>query len=231
MNNKFAICIPTYNRADLLIPALLYYLTDFPTTKIYVLVNSDDFGLHTKDTFIKLCFQLRLPVTNIIFLHEEVNIGVAASWNKLVNMAFDTGHSHVLMLNDDVYLGQKEHSFTNILLHFQSNNFDVEFMTNKELDFSSFLISKNLYKKIGAFDEAYYPAYYEDADYKMRMASKGLFVNNFNYYLMDCMVINKSSSLQKEPTLLDGYKEKNKARFLEKWGQYSEEFKLLKISV
>ena len=41
MKIKFAIGIPTYNRADLLLPALMFYAHDYPNTKILVIDNGN----------------------------------------------------------------------------------------------------------------------------------------------------------------------------------------------
>ena len=37
-------------------------------------------------------------------------------------------------------------------------------------DFSCFMIHRDTYKKVGPFDEEYWPAYYEDNDYHVRIA-------------------------------------------------------------
>ena len=41
MKPKFSIGIPTLNRADLLIPALMYYKLDFPDIRVSVLDNGN----------------------------------------------------------------------------------------------------------------------------------------------------------------------------------------------
>ena len=97
----FVVCIPTINRADLLNEALANYFNDF------------------KDTLIVICDNGHQEIIsreqNFEIIRPKTNLGVAKSWNLLMEFADKQGATHVLMLNDDVYLGKSEIQIQSIL--------------------------------------------------------------------------------------------------------------------
>ena len=86
---NFCILIPTINRKDLLIEALDFYTTHMPNTQILIWDN----GKQAIPTY---------PNTEIF--EAEYNYGVAASWNALIDKAWERGIENYLILNDDVIL-------------------------------------------------------------------------------------------------------------------------------
>jgi GT2 family glycosyltransferase len=249
---KFAICIPTYNRADLLIPALMYYAVDFPNTDIFIWDNGDNL----RKVFDYKSINSIRKITNnnkckwIIGRGHSVNIGVAGAWNRLLrkvfalnagvynDLSFDTylqdrEYTHAIVLNDDIYWGQKEYSFVPFINHAPDHLLNFACYGEAGGGFSVFMISKTCFKAIGEFDERYYPAYYEDCDYKMRLFESGMvdMKTAMRMPMFNPVIFNKSMTLEKEPTLVDGYKEKNKALFLNKWGHMEKHFSELYINI
>jgi GT2 family glycosyltransferase len=196
MENKFAIGIPTLNRFDLLHPALLFYIRDFPNTKIFIVDNGQQ-GINEK---------LKHP--NIIVIEQEKNIGVSASFNILFDEIYKQ-HDYALIMNDDVYYGRKDWEVDNLL-----SNYKKDFYVSS-IDWSVFILPKKTYKQVGKFDENFYPAYFEDNDFKYRMQlmNKSFFEIPF----LNCFVHQTSQTLDREPSIKN-YFEKNKSYYISKWG-------------
>lgn len=191
----FSIGIPTLNRADLLLPSIEKYVTDFRNTDIHIVDNGNQ---------------------NIDFVHNSVhiynpknNIGVAASWNKLCKEIFKT-KDWALLVNDDVYLGYGN----------QRVNMCIEFsevgIVQSEKSWSVLLINKDLYEYIGEFDEGFYPAYYEDSDYLYRLQLSGIRQEVMHY--LNPSVFRVSQTYEKAPDLVNLAMSNSKERYIEKWG-------------
>jgi GT2 family glycosyltransferase len=196
MNTTFAIGIPTLNRLDLLHPALLFYINDFPNTKIFVVDNG------------KQGISARISHPNIVVIEREENLGVAGSWNLLCSEIF-SGHENALILNDDIYLGKKEWDILNLLEHYKS-----DFYVTTQ-DWCAFMMPKKTFTKVGAFDIRFFPAYYEDNDYEYRMKLQGL--KTMAIPFLNPFVFKDSMTMAKEPKLKE-LVQKNKEYFVSKWG-------------
>ncbi len=196
-NKVFAIGIPTINRADLLIPTLARYKQDFPGTLIFVVDN----GCQS------------FPILNefVTIYPTPTNVGVAASWNFLAQQAFLLHDLPFLwLLNDDVYSGKKENQILDL---FNFNEGEQFFCSPGSL--SSFIIGRDLFKKIGPFDEQFFPAYFEDNDYLYRMKLAGC--NKRVTSWLSCEEYRNSSSIEKDPSLNRRF-DTNKQYYLAKWG-------------
>lgn len=191
----FSIGIPTLNRADLLVPSLHKYVTDFRNTNIHIVDNGNQ---------------------NIDFVHNSVhiytqksNIGVAASWNKLCKEIFKT-KDWALLVNDDVYLGY-ENQRVNMCIEMSEVG-----IVQSEKSWSVLLINKDLYEYIGEFDEGFFPAYYEDSDYLYRLRLNGIRQEVMHY--LNPNVFRISQTYEKAPDLVNLAMSSNKERYIEKWG-------------
>ena len=196
MENKFAIGIPTLNRFDLLHPALLFYFRDYPTTKIFVVDNGKQ-GISSK---------IKHP--NLIIHEADENLGVAKSWNLLCEMIYKE-HDYAIILNDDIYLGRKDWEVDNLL-----SNFKKDFYSTTQ-DWCAFIIPKKTFKKVGKFDEDFFPAYYEDNDYFYRM--KLLFCNIYKIPFLNPFLYQSSQTVEKDSSIRPMI-QKNKELFIKKWG-------------
>lgn len=196
MENKFAIGIPTLNRLDLLHPALLFYLRDFPNTKIYIVDNGQQ------------NISERIKHHNIEIIHDGANLGVSASWNLLCNKIYEE-NDYALILNDDIYLGRKDWEIDNLLTNFK------RFFYVTMQDWCCFILPKTTFEVIGNFDESYYPAYYEDNDYAYRIKLHGQYLYKIPF--LNPFVYQSSQTSQKDPSILNFIKF-NKQRYIDKWG-------------
>lgn len=86
-------------------------------------------------------------------------------------------------------------------------------------DFSCFLIKRDCYRTVGPFDEAFYPAWFEDNDYHIRMARAGIEACcidlPFYHYAAGTIKRARQEGLA-EP--YDVAFRANQKRFQEKWG-------------
>jgi hypothetical protein len=203
---KLGIGIPTLNRYDLLKQFLPLYERDFSLrdkeTPFFILDNGNQ-GID---------FQ---PSTIII---KEKNIGVGASWNQLCQNIFLTC-DYALILNDDIYLGKNKEEIK--LVIFKNN---IKFVRATQ-DWCAFIIPKNIYEKVGMFDECFYPAYYEDMSYQYRMKLKAIPV--IKTPLLNPRIYNSSKSLEKDQSILESSK-KNKKLYVQMWGGEPEREKFKK---
>lgn len=193
----FFIGIPTINRADLLNEALPKYAKDFPSVHIIILDNGNQ----------KIWDQAE----NIYVFNLGSNLGVAKSWNWLMDQGFKIGYSNALILNDDIYLGKNEEQIQKYINKYPEHGFFV----GKEVNWSSFIVRKSTIETIGEFDENFFPAYFEDNDFCYRMRLAG--ITRDQDYFLNPEVYRNSMTIAKEPSLNMNF-EKNRAYFIKKWG-------------
>lgn len=142
---------------------------------------------------------------------SKQNLGVAGSWNYLINKAIINDFKYFLILNDDVILQKKEHEIRDILKKATNEHF---YLCRPYYNWSSFILTRNVYEKVGAFDEGFKKAYFEDNDYMYRMKLAGVPIKYVDELNPD--VYLNSQTIEKNP-LLGGYID-NKEYFIQKWG-------------
>jgi len=231
--NKYCIGIPTFNRVDLLLPALLYYAIDLPTTEIFIYDNGRQ-NIADKINGLGVTRGLRTAyegLSNVTVLGGNgENLGVAGAWNVLCEKAFGK-YNYALILNDDIYLKSNEFELNSIVDYMSNNNVDF-FSCEKQFDWSAFLISKRCYQTVGIFDDNFVPAYLEDCDYmhRMNMHAKCGLIKYDCVPSLNPTLFRRSSTLELEPSLIKDYKEANLRYYVKKWGgvvgqeKYTEKF-------
>lgn len=197
---KFAIGIPTLNRFDYLLPSLIIYGNDFKGVDIYVLDNGKQ--------KISQCPNLK-GMKNLHIIEKEDNIGVGASWNELINKIFEK-HENALILNDDILLGKKTAEIETLIKNNKSRG-----LLRSSIDWCSFVMTKEIWKLVGEFDECFYPAYYEDKSYEHRMKLKR--VMPIRSVGLNPFIYQSSKTLEKMPSIVDS-SVKNKQLYIKMWG-------------
>jgi hypothetical protein len=154
----------------------------------------------------------------MIYRPEE-NLGVAKSWNMLMDYADKINATHVLMLNDDIVSGRTEHEIKIVI----KNNLDADFI-NSFSNWCSFILRVDSWKKAGKFDEEFFPAYFEDNsfDYKMTLMGAKKTWTSF----LDPLVYRNSMTIAKEPNLNNRFAQ-NRAMYIDMWGGLPSEEKYL----
>jgi GT2 family glycosyltransferase len=192
---KLIVGIPTINRADLLNEALANYFEDFKNTEIVICDNGKQ--------------EIITREKNFVIYKPENNLGVSGSWNMIMDYAEKVKATHVLMLNDDIYLGKSEDEINAIIRLWKP-----DFLCT-ELNWCSFMLSVNAYLKVGRFDEKFFPAYFEDNDYfrRMLLAEVPMIFNG----MLNPIIYRNSMTIQKTPELNNGF-ERNRQYYISKWG-------------
>lgn len=193
---SFQIGIATLNRKDLLEDALVKYQSDFPNIKVHVVDNGNQGILAPSRVYA-----------------QPTNLGVAASWNMLCREIFKES-DYALIVNDDVYLGYGTAEVESAI-QTAINSGEPHFIRS-EMSWSNFLISKELFIELGAFDEIFFPAYYEDSDYIYRMKLAG-YQQHINPSL-NPMTYRINGTYDKNPELVNAAMGDNRERFIQKWG-------------
>lgn len=203
---KLVVAIPTINRADLLNEALAKYFEDFKDTHIAICDNGNQDILTREENFM-------------IYRPTE-NLNVSGSWNMLMDYSEKIGATHVLVLNDDVYLGRTENEIKMLI----KQNIHLPFM-NSLMNWCSFILSVEGYKKIGEFNQEYFPNYYNDNDYCYRM--RLLNMERLNTSFLNPVVYRNSMTIAKDPSLNNRFME-YRQNYINMWGGLPNEEKYTK---
>jgi len=147
------LIVPVLNRYD-----LLQRMLDTIDLKIAHLVLIDNGDNLTELRFPKL-------VQNVHYIPLPGNLGVAGSWNLGIK---------VLPHHDRWYIGSNDIMFTPGDLE-QLADADTDKLTlcDKPPFFQVFAVGEEVVRQVGLFDESFYPAYFEDNDYKRRVEHYG----------------------------------------------------------
>ncbi len=204
---KIAVGIPTINRFDLLKESLNDLSKNFGELEHLYVVDNGKQGL-TKN-------HIPENIREKTWLHiPEINLGVAKSWNWMLNQAFNEDKAdYLLILNDDIVLGKTKEYLEKLI----ADKGDPHFLGGSYF-WSVFMVSKDCYKEIGSFDEQFSPAYFEDNDYAHRMVLKSRpDLYKFQLPELDPSVKRNSMSIKKDPNLNKAFG-KNKDLYVKKWG-------------
>lgn len=159
------LCIPTLNRYDKLeecVRSALWGKT--PPEKIYIIDNGGELNLS------EFCDKFPEDEDKLIFWVSSENLGVSKSWNKFLTEV----EYPMIISNDDIVFGR--YDISNFIKAYNTYTEHVLFHSDSIPQvnmFSCFIVRKRLVNTIGLFDEHFYPAYYEDNDYRYRIKLAG----------------------------------------------------------
>jgi hypothetical protein len=143
------LIIPVLNRFDLLEQTLASI--DYPVDNILVIDNSGTLSLPEQD--------------NLTVLNMPNNFGVAASWNLGIK-CFPQAAYWMIGSNDNPWFPGS--------MAIMADMASEDNLVWSDKAWDCYTIGSNLVKKVGLFDENYYPAYYEDTDYSERLRLHGM---------------------------------------------------------
>lgn len=164
---------------------------------------------------------------NVKHFFNGVNPNVSFSWNEGIKKGFKNGSEFVIVSNDDILYSKGDlDRFIDFVLENQHETswFSSYGYWHNTKEFSSnfagnFAVTKKLWKEVGAFDENFMVAYYEDTDYHYRMSLVGvkwLECKNVNVEHLGGSTGKRTYRLYERvlrPNLF-----KNKAYYIQKWG-------------
>ena len=159
--DKIFIGIPILNRADLLDTCLSKI--DVPADVLIVNNNSVDPQFH-KDM---AGLAEKYPFLDV--RQQERNIGVAASWNFIIKMGMGWGHEIIFIGSMDTFLrpGALRAALDALLKEPSAGVWHINC-------WNFFVVTLETVKRVGWFDENFYPAYEEDVDYSYRCSLAGV---------------------------------------------------------
>lgn len=151
------------------------------------------------------------PTFGCNFFTCEQNIGCAGGWNLICNIAFDT------MDLDKIVITQDDAKISPELIAQaleETEGLCITGVIQPFFEFSTFVITKEVWTAVGSFDENFIYVYSEDADYKQRCLLNGVIINSLYVANKD---VNDSTSIKNNPSL--NRIEYNREYLQFKWGQ------------
>jgi GT2 family glycosyltransferase len=107
------------------------------------------------------------PWERMTVLPMPTNLGVAASWNLALRLAYR--EPWVLICSDDMWWP------VNAMHEFVAQSSEDSLVVSQTWPhWCAFTIGMSVVKRVGMFDEGYFPAYFEDTDYERRLARAGV---------------------------------------------------------
>lgn len=216
-----AFIIPTLNCLDFTKQAVLSIPQGL--NRIYLIDNGSTDGTG------KWAREQEIPIDVTEF---GENRGVAAAWNYGLRKAFGDGYTRALVMNNDIVLANdtlpalfegleryggvvSAHSVAAMAAMYRV---DRHRGYGLPVDYSCFMLKPETFEKVGPFDEAFWPAYFEDQDWDCRAEQMGV----PRGYVGNAVVVHFVSQ-----TIQTGqipkhaeYFEKNRQLFLARWGDY-----------
>lgn len=140
--------------------------------------------------------EAKFPNVDLMPLTSQKSL--AACWNMGLESVWQSGGTHALVLNNDVVIHPR--TYGTLLCHggmfvttvsvddeeqfhftpgdednlYAGPEHDLYIKDRPHPNFSGFLIRKSCFDRVGPFNEDYYPAYCEDAEYHIRMHRQGV---------------------------------------------------------
>lgn len=158
-----SLCIPVLNRSDLL--SRCVRSVDYPFGVLHVINNGDDEEVIKTVSAIKERKFSNHSLFGEVKVERFKNLGVAASWNRFMSV---TPGPWLISNNDIQFLPGNLKKLTEVL----ESNLDAAVILCAS-QFAAFYITDVARKKVGLFDENFYPAYFEDMDYVRRVGLVG----------------------------------------------------------
>jgi len=188
--------IPTINQADNLKVAMAEYNSLWHHRHVIIIDNGNQ-NIDLENKFLK-----KVAVM-------PYNMGVAGSWNIIVQNMIQKGYTHVALLNDDIIWRKS----ANQIEEFIAQNPADLYLGNRAWCIA--VLPVDTYLKIGKFDTEFKGAYFEDNDYEYRIKLAGMKILKHEFFNPD--VFDSSASIRKDPALNVNF-EMNKWRYQQKWG-------------
>jgi len=152
------LIVPVLNRYDLLDRML--GSIDYPVYELLIVDNGGDLER----------IRYNENVINVHIVNLPSNLGVAASWNLGIKL-FPHDDRWFFASNDMVYL-------PGALERLSGARRDEITLSDMFPFWHTFCVGEEVVRRVGLFDEALYPAYFEDNDYQRRAVHKNVHIRS-----------------------------------------------------
>lgn len=222
------VLIPAHNNADLLQACLISVLRQTIPVRIFAINNGS----------IDNTAQVLAGLSNEhIVVNAYPQLGVAGAWNYGLEYLFGHGRvvgaaAKILVINQDVALRPDTYEIL--------NNEPGDFVTAVSVgradqilsplrnpvggkrphpDFSCFRITNYCYQTVGPFDEGFYPAWFEDNDYHIRLSKAGIeaYCIDLPFYHYAAGTVKRAREMGTSEPYEIAFRA-NQERFYNKWG-------------
>lgn len=150
------------------------------------------------------------PTFGCNFFTTSQNIGCAGGWNLICDIAFDTLElDKIVITQDDANI--KTHYIEQALE--ETEGLCITGVIQPFFEFSTFVITRDVWNTVGRFDENFVYVYSEDADYKQRCMLNGVIINSLYVENKD---VNDSASIKNNPSI--NKIQYNRDYLYHKWG-------------
>jgi GT2 family glycosyltransferase len=138
------------------------------------------------DTLLEKILNLSRERPNTTFLPYGINRGLSRSWNEGIRFSRQCSDEFTLLLNDDLHF--VEGGFQEFIRFARSYSGEYGLISVRGLeighsqfaghifrqDLACCIIGRRAIDEVGYFDTNFYPAYFEDMDYKFRLSLANL---------------------------------------------------------
>ena len=201
------IGIPFLNRPDLLGEVIEAFEGD---NHVFV-VNNNSVDAEINQYFSDLTQQFGLDSYS-----ARTNLGVAASWNRIVMRAIGLGYEYIYIGSNDTVLND---GVLQEFVEMEKSETDCLWKLNH---FNFFCLHKRFIDRVGWFDENFYPAYYEDNDFVYRCVLAGLGVVDAPPEMLAKTHHKVSQTINSDPVYAAGnrhtFNQWNATHYRMKWG-------------
>jgi hypothetical protein len=195
--------------------------------------------LHGQDTGLKAKLEVIMASINSRYFPYGVNRGVSRSWNEGLRASFDDGNAATILINDDLFFyGGGFDEFSDFVLsegrrvrEFGTiSAFGLDTGTAGPVGAGKFYqrphwqgaacmaVGRNALETVGYFDQNFWPAYFEDADYFRRLELSGIPTLWDERILLEH---NRSQTVRADfllKRLHDERTRRNQQYYIRKWG-------------
>lgn len=144
-------------------------------------------------------------------LQSPYNLGVAASWNKLWDLA---GNDPIILMNDDI---QVDVDSLKCLM-------ECQHLISCGYQFGLFKLTSAMKDLVGYFDERFWPMYWEDVDYSIRIDKAGITVGVPKVGTIK----HGGSKTYMDNRWMNPFIDANRDKMFRKWGMTMEDEKLMR---
>jgi hypothetical protein len=115
--------------------------------------------------------------TPYIMPQWKTNWPLAKAWNIGVGEAFEDGCDYALVINDDAFV--ESDTIDKLVVALSATELSLVSATERPgkdaVHFSCFMVGREIFERVGYFDENFKPIYFEDNDfiYRMRLLNVG----------------------------------------------------------
>lgn len=182
---------------------------DSPIDYKAIILNNERWGLE----------EWRASHPDWVVFNKGHNLGVAASWN----LAPETYHKNDawLIVNDDFVFQPGQLEKLCKLADANAGKFHTAHLTETE-GYNCFVWTRKAVREIGLFDENFFPAYYEDYDYRLRLRLAGGISINCGYEDSEIVHGKPYSGGARYRRFLDAIDVYAREYFIRKWDAVSD---------